>query len=632
MTYKWLIDADIRGDRVVFTIYNEGTSVLEKRESQVAFRGYIAGRDPHLIATELESIEGVESTWIEKWRVPPYYEDYIDLVVFETSSYKLLLKILKLSSMRGLKVINKFPHPLIEALHRLKIKPLTILEDWRSGVPIVYDWIPSMADPDLNYIVIDVEHGYYTVKTRWEDLILESLEDILNYISSHYFHLGFTDQQIYLKLIELDSKSISRVSKWITGGAFHPSEYFEWSRLSYTPLSLMGNITIGRILSTIEALKARSRRLAIDTVGRREPWRTIEELIVNDRGGVVYRPKPGLYWSVCQIDFKSLYPNIIAKYNISGETIDKSSCKNPLIIPWTPHKVCLDERGVVPESIEELIKLKEIYEDLLKETGKSVFEYRRSAIKWILVASFGYLGYRNSLFGSVMAHEVVTATSREIMMKARMLAESLGYKVIHAIVDSVFIEGVQSIEDCEALLRRIEGETGFKAKVEAYYTWLYIPRDSTGLNGVSNRYYGLLSSGGEKVKGIMAVRRDTPLYIARAQIEALRKLFEAKTPSEMEVKIREAHSIINLYIEHLKNGLYDKRELIISRRISIRDSYKKPPSYIIESTPPYMLIYTSGKLAPYNSKRVEININKYKQLLEKARKELPTIEDINTTL
>ncbi|MEM1644787.1 MAG: DNA polymerase domain-containing protein [Ignisphaera sp.] len=50
----------------------------------------------------------------------------------------------------------------------------------------------------------------------------------------------------------------------------------------------------------------------------------VKRLIVYNCGGVMHKPRPGLYWDVYQIDFNSLYPNIIVRYNVSGETIDKT--------------------------------------------------------------------------------------------------------------------------------------------------------------------------------------------------------------------------------------------------------------------------------------------------------------------
>ncbi|MEM0001908.1 MAG: DNA polymerase domain-containing protein [Desulfurococcaceae archaeon] len=627
MSNKWLLNATIREDKVILTLYDEEAGSLEEKDVNLFFHGYLMGKDPVLISRELNKLDGVENAWIEKWRAPSFHDAPVDVVVYRTRSYRLLMEIAKSSLIKGIKVVNTFPHPLVEALYRAKIRPLTRIKTTSGNEQ---EWMPFERDPGVNYVVLGFENGYFMVKTRSKTLYLRELEDIVNYIVPEKFHLGFADPYVYTELIKVEPAITRSAYIWITGGAFDPSEYFEWSRLSYTPLSLMNNITIGKILTTIEALYARDRRILVDkTHGRREPWRTMRQLLINDRGGVVYQPKPGLYWNVCQVDFKSLYPSIMVKYNVSGETVDKTNCSRRTILPWTPHSVCFDEEGVVPASIKKLIYLKDLYDELFKKTGEHIYEYRKKAIKWILVASFGYLGYRNSLFGSVMAHEVVTSTSREIMRQAKIVAEKEGYGVIHIIVDSIFVTGISSSEECEYLKEKIEKKTGFKAKVEAHYTWLYIPRSLNYERSVANKYYGLLSDGSFKLKGIMAVRKDTPLLVKRAQLEALGKLMGTRSPLEMVSSIQGAHEVIDYYVEKLKRSQVDPYELIISRFSRVRESYLKPPSYISKTNPPYRLVYVDGKLVPFNEcSLMRIDVDKYVWLLEKARSELPRERDL----
>jgi len=627
LSNKWLLDAFIRDDKVLFSLYDEEKGLIEEQPVNLCFYGYVTSGNTAMISSELRKLDGVEDAWVEEWRAPPFYDSSVNVVVFKTKSYSLLRKILRVSSLKGLKVVNTFPHPLVEALYRAGVKPLTKISVSKSEKR---EWIPVEKDPELNYVVVGFENGYYTVETRGGKLLFWELEELVNHVTTRRFHVGFIDPYVYAKLIEVEPGINSIAYRWITGGAFNPSEYFEWSRLSYIPLSLMNNITIGRILTTIEALHARSRRFLVDkTHGRREPWRTMRQLIVNDRGGVVYQPKPGFYWNVCQVDFKSLYPSIMVKYNVSGETVERNNCSEELTLPWTMHRVCVDEEGVVPASIKALIQLKDLYDELFRKTGERVYEHRKNAVKWILVASFGYLGYRNSLFGSVMAHEVVTSTSREVMRQARIVAERESYQVIHAIVDSVFIAGVQSMDECECLKERIEERTGFKAKIEAHYTWLYIPRSLSRENSVANKYYGLLSDNSFKVKGVMAVRGDTPLLIKKAQLEALGKLFRARNPVEMLSSIPEAHRVIDHYVERVRRGLVDPRELIVSRFNRVRGSYRKPPVYVSKTTPPYRLVYVNGALTPFNEKAsARLDLDKYVWLLGKARGELPCREDL----
>jgi len=625
---KWLLDASIRDDKVVLSLYDEENHAVKEHETELVFHGYIISENPISLAEEIGGLDGVVSSLVEKFRIPPYYVDTVDVVVFKTKSYRLLRKLLNQGIGKGLKPVNNYPHPLVEALYRAGIRPLTRVNVDEKNTPATVEWHPADKDPAVDYVVLRVEHGYFVAETPSGENRFWELRDVAEFIVSNKFLLAFTDELTYLRLIEAEPSLARKVYRWVTGGGFHPSEYFEWSRLSYTPLSMMGNVSIGKILTTLEALLARDRKLLVDkTYGRREPWRTMRELLVYDRGGVVYQPSPGLYWRVCQVDFKSLYPSIIVKYNISGETVDKPSCLNRTSFHWSPHTVCMDEEGVVPGSIRRLIELKELYDELGKKTGEELYEYRKSAVKWILVASFGYLGYRNSLFGSVMAHELVTSTSRELMRRARLVVEEKGYRVIHAIVDSVFIQGVASPEECARVKELIEEATGFKAKVEAHYTWLYLPRDVKGLKGVANRYYGLLSSGELKAKGIMMVRGDTPILVKKAQYEALLELSKAVRPAEMASRLARAHAIIDSYVEKLRKGVFNVLDLVILR--DAREGYVKPPAYVFEGEPPYRLVYVSGKLRYLEKMRsLMIDVNKYIELLEKARRELPSKKDV----
>ncbi len=629
----WLLDASIRDDKVVLSLYDEEEHAVRERETELVFHGYITSENPAQLAEEVGDLEGVVSAWVEKFRVPPYYDDAVDVVVFKTKSYRLLRKLLNRGVGKGLKPVNNYPHPLVEALYRAGIRPLTRIAADGNSIPTMVEWNPVDKDPVVDYVVLRVEHGYFVAETSGGVSRFWRLEDVADFIASNMFLLAFTDEFIYTRLLEAEPGLTRKVYRWVTGGSFHPSEYFEWSRLSYTPLSMMGNVSIGRILTTLEALLARDRRLLVDkTYGRREPWRTMRELLVYDRGGVVYQPRPGLYWGVCQVDFKSLYPSIIVKYNISGETVDKPTCSSRTSFQWSPHTVCTDEEGVVPGSIRRLIELKELYDELGRKTGDELYEHRKSAVKWILVASFGYLGYRNSLFGSVMAHELVTSTSRELMKRARLAVEEKGYRVVHAIVDSVFIQGVASPDECSIVKELIEKATGFKAKVEAHFTWLYIPRDVRGLKGVANRYYGLLSSGGLKAKGVMLVRKDTPILVKKAQYEALRELSKAVKPDEMISQLARAHAVIDSYVEKLRKGVFNTLDLVISRGARGGD-YVRPPSYIFEGEPPYRVVYVSGRLRFLKKiEPLKIDVNKYVELLEKARGELPREKDVEACL
>jgi DNA polymerase elongation subunit (family B) len=56
--------------------------------------------------------------------------------------------------------------------------------------------------------------------------------------------------------------------------------------------------------------------------GYYEYVRTLKEIIVSDRGGMIISPKIGVvHENVAELDFASQYPNLIVRDNLSYETV-----------------------------------------------------------------------------------------------------------------------------------------------------------------------------------------------------------------------------------------------------------------------------------------------------------------------
>jgi hypothetical protein len=61
-------------------------------------------------------------------------------------------------------------------------------------------------------------------------------------------------------------------------------------------------------------------------------------------------------------------------------------------------------------------------------------------LKWLLVCCFGYTGYKNARFGKIEAHEAINALAREKLLVAKEAAEQRGFRVLHALVDSIYVQ------------------------------------------------------------------------------------------------------------------------------------------------------------------------------------------------
>ncbi len=184
--------------------------------------------------------------------------------------------------------------------------------------------------------------------------------------------------------------------------------------------------------------------------------------------------------------------------------------------------------------------------------------------------SFGYLGYRNARFGRIEAHEATTAFSREMLLRAKEIAEPQGYRMLHALVDSMWLHRPgATAADYDALARAIEQATSLPIFVEGVYDWIaFLPsRTHPGL-GVPNRYMGRFADGSTKVRGIEVRRSDVPALVERTQTRMLEILFGVTTLAEVRAAVPRVLDILTDVIVRLRNGEVRAADLAITTTIS----------------------------------------------------------------
>ncbi len=230
-----------------------------------------------------------------------------------------------------------------------------------------------------------------------------------------------------------------------------------------------------------------------------------DELLRADRGGLVFPPRLGFFENVAELDFVSEFPSIMAQFNISPETINCPCCPQAPRVPELGYRVCQKHRGITSRVVERLIAKRRQYKEMQQswESGvrspesqipsaesrapcqsaidnqqsaignpapypvsrapsseprvpypvsripsPSACKQRRDVLKWLLVCCFGYTGYKNARFGKIEAHEAINALAREKLLVAKEAAEQRGFRVLHALVDSIYVQksGVRSQE------------------------------------------------------------------------------------------------------------------------------------------------------------------------------------------
>jgi len=422
---------------------------------------------------------------------------------------------------------------------------------------------------------------------------------------------------------------------------------WELTRVTKLPVQYCARTTTGTGISYMQMeLAWRDGVLIPEQKAEPESPKHPDELLAADRGGLVFPPRLGFFENVAELDFISEFPSIMARFNVSPETVNCRCCPDAPRVPELGYRVCQRRRGITSRVVERLIAKREEYkrrisgfgtrgsafatltpdpsppgrgeaEIILKSppspsggeasapilafqpspcgrgwpvrqptdgTGEGPdpspesrvpnpanYKQRRSSLKWLLVCCFGYTGYKNARFGKIEAHEAINALAREKLLIAKETAERAGFRVLHALVDSLYVQRAEATrQDYARMAHEIEQCTGLPMALEAVYRFVvFLPSKQHAEVPVPNRFFCVPEGGGEiKIRGLECRRHDTAPIVARMQREALAVLAEAHDYQSYCRKLEEAREVLNCYLERVENGSAPIEELIISRRMT----------------------------------------------------------------
>jgi len=358
---------------------------------------------------------------------------------------------------------------------------------------------------------------------------------------------------------------------------------FEIARLCRVPLHTASRSSIGSSMSSLQFYQAIKDDILIPrNKSIPEAFKSAYDLLIGDRGGFVYEPKVGLHDGVGEIDFSSMYPVLMVKNNVSVETVLCKCCSDSkLQIPELKYHICEKRIGIVPKALDLVVSKRLCYKRLKNSTTdlllQKIFDNRQSALKWILVTCFGYLGYRNAKFGTVDGHMAVCAFGRETFLNAARQSEAKGFEVIHGIVDSLWLKKENTdADDYRDLVKETSKKIGAPLAFEGFYKWIvFLPSLVHPNIGVLNRYYGVMENGKLKVRGLEVRRRDTSRFVYNAQMDMIKVLASANDSEQFMEKIPEVWKIVKIYRQKLLNGDIPIEDLIVTKHLS-----KQPNEYV----------------------------------------------------
>jgi DNA polymerase-2 len=156
------------------------------------------------------------------------------------------------------------------------------------------------------------------------------------------------------------------------------------------------------------------------------------------------------------------------------------------------------------------------------------------------------------------------------LKKATAIAETQGFKLVHGIVDSMWLQKNNATDsEYRELCRQIELELHLLISYEGRYKWIVFLNSRVDPRiPVLNRYYGVFSNGKLKVRGIDLRRHDTPNIIRKCQSDMLAILSQANNSHEFQILIPKALAVMKHYVMLLRTGRALTRDLIIEKRLS----------------------------------------------------------------
>ncbi|HET7100057.1 MAG TPA: DNA polymerase domain-containing protein, partial [Terriglobia bacterium] len=158
----------------------------------------------------------------------------------------------------------------------------------------------------------------------------------------------------------------------------------------------------------------------------------------------------------------------------------------------------------------------------------------------------------------------------EKLLVAKEAAELKGYRVLHALIDSLYVkrEGATR-RDYEQLAQEIERLTGLPLALEAVYRYVvFLPSRQNAEIPVPNRFFAVAENGELKIRGLECRRHDTPPVVSRMQHQVLEILAEARDFESYCRKLEEARRTLDHTLDRLADGSMDVEELIISKRLT----------------------------------------------------------------
>jgi DNA polymerase I len=354
------------------------------------------------------------------------------------------------------------------------------------------------------------------------------------------------------------------------------------------------------------------------------------------QGGFVIEPLPGVHFHVVVLDFASLYPSIIKVFNLSYETVKcpHEECRTN-ILPNTSYWVCTKMRGMTSLLIGALRDIRVNYFKKLSKKAKSKEEKEfynviSQALKVVLNASYGVMGFENFPFYCLPVAESTTALGRYSIQQTIEKAKSLGVTVIYGDTDSLFLKNPTD-DQVKEIIDFAKEKLGIDLEVDKVYRYVAFSQRK-------KNYIGVYEDGSVEVKGLSGKKSHVPDFIKNVFFDVVNILGKVKSPQDFEVAKEEIRKRIRKAYNDIKNRNVPLEELAFKVMLN------KPIEKYTDTTPQHvkaaMLLAQKKEVKPGDiiafvktttkdgvkpvemAKKEEIDVDKYIEFMESTFEQL----------
>jgi len=277
------------------------------------------------------------------------------------------------------------------------------------------------------------------------------------------------------------------------------------------------------------------------------------------KGALTLTPEPGLHLNTVVVDFDSMYPSLIDSYNLSHETIDcaDEECQSNKV-PGLDHCICTKRRGVYSILIGSLKDLRIHWfkprskDKALTAELQSLAESTSHLLKLILVSSYGVVIRIHGISRSSLG-ESITAYGRYSLKSAYKIAKEKGLHPIYGDTDSLFLED-PSEKEIKWLIKTVKKRLKLDLSVDVRYTLCVLP-------AASKAYFGIKKDGTYDIKGLTAIKSNSPDFIRKVFEDCVKELTTIKDRSELPKAKRKIEAIVQNAIEDLVRGEIPLKDL-----------------------------------------------------------------------